>query len=67
MTDFTLHTNKVFSHDGLFHHAREVLHTWHQRAQERHELAQLTSRDARDIGLAPSQLEFEASKPFWRA
>ncbi|MEO8557833.1 MAG: DUF1127 domain-containing protein [Rhodospirillales bacterium] len=67
MSDFTLHTNKVFSHEGLFHHAREVFHTWQQRAQERHELTQLSSRDARDIGLTDSQLEFEANKPFWRA
>ena len=67
MSDFTLHTNKVLSHDGLFHTALDLLHTWQKRALERHELAQLTSRDARDIGLTDSQLEFEASKPFWRA
>lgn len=67
MTDFTLITNKVFSHEGLFHNALEVFHTWQKRAQERHELAQLSSRDARDIGLSEAQVEFEANKPFWRA
>jgi len=67
MTDFTLITNKVFSHEGLFHSALEVFHTWQKRSQERHELALLSSRDARDIGLSDAQLEFEANKPFWRA
>jgi uncharacterized protein YjiS (DUF1127 family) len=67
MSDVTLHTNKIFSHEGPFHAALEAVHTWHRRSQERTELAHLTSRDARDIGLTPSQLEFEASKPFWRA
>jgi uncharacterized protein YjiS (DUF1127 family) len=67
MSAITLNTNKVFSHEGPFHAAFEVLHTWQKRAQERHELVQLTDRDARDIGVTPSQLEFEASKPFWRA
>jgi len=67
MSDFTLSTNKVSSHEGPFHAALEILHTWQKRAEERHELARLTTRDARDIGLTESQLEFEASKPFWRA
>jgi uncharacterized protein YjiS (DUF1127 family) len=67
MSDFTLHTNKIFSPEGRFHAALEVFHTWQRRAQERSELVHLTNRDARDIGLTESQLEFEASKPFWRA
>jgi uncharacterized protein YjiS (DUF1127 family) len=67
MTDFTLITNKVFSHEGVLHNLVDAVHTWQKRAHERHELAQLTSRDARDIGLSQSQIEFEASKPFWRA
>jgi uncharacterized protein YjiS (DUF1127 family) len=66
MSDFTLSTNKVFSHEGRLHGALALLHTWQRRAQERTELAQLSSRDARDIGLTDSQIEFEASKPFWR-
>lgn len=40
---------------------------WRKRAQAREELSHLTERDARDIGLTAAQVEFEASKPFWRA
>ena len=40
---------------------------WRKRARAREELSHLTERDARDIGLTAAQVEFEASKPFWRA
>lgn len=40
---------------------------WQKRARARAELAQLTERDARDMGLTAAQVEFEASKPFWKA
>ncbi len=66
MSDFTLGTDKVFSHEDRVHGALALLQTWQRRAQERSELARLSSRDARDIGLTDSQIEFEASKPFWR-
>lgn len=66
MSDFTLATNKVFSHEGPLHGVLELLHTWQKRAHERHELAQLSGRDARDMGVTQSQIEFEANKPFWR-
>ena len=39
---------------------------WRKRARAREELSHLTERDARDIGLTAAQVEFEASKPFWR-
>jgi uncharacterized protein YjiS (DUF1127 family) len=41
--------------------------SWRRRARDRAELAQLTARDARDLGLDPGVISFEASKPFWRA
>ena len=44
-----------------------VVAEWRKRARARKELAQLTERDARDMGLSVSQIQFEASKPFWRA
>ena len=34
--------------------------------RERRELAQLDSRSLRDLGLSEGQIQFEASKPFWR-
>ena len=40
---------------------------WRQRARERNELAQLTARDARDLGIDPGLVSYEASKPFWKA
>ncbi len=44
-----------------------VVAEWQKRARARNELAHLTERDARDIGVTAAQIEFEASKPFWRA
>ena len=53
---------------------RQRLAVWGQRRRERRNLAWLLERgdvlldrDLRDIGLSRSQLDFEASKPFWRA
>jgi uncharacterized protein YjiS (DUF1127 family) len=43
-----------------------VVAEWRKRAKARAELAHLTERDARDIGLTAAQIEFEASKPFWK-
>lgn len=43
-----------------------VIAEWRKRAQARSELAHLTERDARDLGLTAAQVEFEASKPFWK-
>jgi len=40
---------------------------WRQRARDRAELAQLTARDARDLGIDPGVINYEVSKPFWRA
>jgi uncharacterized protein YjiS (DUF1127 family) len=53
---------------------RHRLAVWSQRRRERRNLAWLLERgdvlldrDLRDLGLNRSQLDFEASKPFWRA
>jgi uncharacterized protein YjiS (DUF1127 family) len=40
---------------------------WRKRARERAEIARLSARDARDLGIDPGILAYEASKPFWRA
>ncbi|MCW5747285.1 MAG: hypothetical protein KIT36_13935 [Alphaproteobacteria bacterium] len=44
-----------------------TLHVWHRRARDRSELTRLTTRDARDLGLDPGVISYEANKPFWRA
>ncbi len=43
------------------------IETWHQRARQREELARLTMRDLRDLGITPSEALREVMKPFWRA
>jgi uncharacterized protein YjiS (DUF1127 family) len=44
-----------------------TLALWRKRARERTEIAKLSARDARDLGIDPGVLAYEASKPFWRA
>jgi uncharacterized protein YjiS (DUF1127 family) len=43
-----------------------VIGTWRQRSRERRELSLLDARSLRDLGLNPSNIQFEANKPFWR-
>jgi uncharacterized protein YjiS (DUF1127 family) len=40
---------------------------WQQRSLGRRELANLTERDLRDIGITRGEAEAEANKPFWEA
>ena len=40
---------------------------WQQRSAGRRELANLTERDLRDIGITRNEAEAEANKPFWEA
>jgi uncharacterized protein YjiS (DUF1127 family) len=42
------------------------LRTFWQRAQQRHELAQLHDEQLRDVGLDRRTVERERRKPFWR-
>ncbi|MBV9834007.1 MAG: DUF1127 domain-containing protein [Alphaproteobacteria bacterium] len=43
-----------------------TLALWRKRARERAEIAKLSARDARDLGIDPGVLAYEANKPFWR-
>ena len=45
----------------------QVVSTWRGRARMRRELARLDHRMMRDLALNPGDIEFEISKPFWRA
>jgi uncharacterized protein YjiS (DUF1127 family) len=40
---------------------------WHERARQRHALAQLSDEHLRDIGISRSDARREACQPFWRA
>jgi uncharacterized protein YjiS (DUF1127 family) len=39
---------------------------WRRRARDRAQLAALSCRELRDIGLTRSDVACEATKPFWR-
>jgi len=42
------------------------LREWRLRIRTRRQILQLDARTIRDLGLSPSQIRFEAEKPFWR-
>jgi uncharacterized protein YjiS (DUF1127 family) len=44
-----------------------VIAEWRNRARSRYELANLSDRQLRDIGLSRYSANFESSKPFWHA
>jgi len=46
---------------------KRAIAEWRIRARSRHELANLSDRQLRDIGLSRYSANFESSKPFWRA
>lgn len=46
--------------------AGQLFATWQRRARDRRELASLDHRTMRDLGISPSDIRFEANKPFWR-
>ncbi len=43
-----------------------LLETWRERSRERAQLAGLSLRELRDMGLSPGDAREEAGKPFWR-
>lgn len=66
MADISLHYSSKAPLAGTFTAFSQILETWRRRAQERRELANLDYRTIRDLGLSPSEIRFEANKPFWR-
>ena len=44
-----------------------TLRLWRKRSIERSQLAQMSYRDLRDMGMSESDAHHELSKPFWRA
>jgi uncharacterized protein YjiS (DUF1127 family) len=45
---------------------RSLIRSWWRRAQERRQLAAMSERDRRDIGLTSLDVWRETNKPFWR-
>jgi len=66
MADISLHYSSKAPLAGTFTAFNQIFETWRRRAQERRELANLDHRTIRDLGLSPSEIRFEANKPFWR-
>jgi uncharacterized protein YjiS (DUF1127 family) len=46
--------------------AVDAVLTWHERAQERRQLMQLSDHMLRDIGISRAEALGEAEKPFWQ-
>ena len=67
MADISLHYTSKAPLAGTFTAFNQILATWRRRARERQELARLDQRTLRDLGLNPGDIQFEASKPFWRS
>jgi len=44
-----------------------LLRLWCERSRERHQLALLTDRELRDLGLTRIDAQQETRKPFWRS
>lgn len=51
---------------GVARRIADLLLTWHRRARQRRQLACLSDRMLRDIGLSRADVWTESSKPFWR-
>lgn len=66
MADISLHFSSKAPLAGTFTAFNQILATWRRRTRERHELAHLDHRTLRDLGMSPSEVQFEANKPFWR-
>ena len=56
---------------GVMHHALARIGSevaeWRRRSRDQRELAAMSDRSLRDIGLTRYDADWEARKPFWRA
>jgi len=67
MADISLHYSSKAPLAGTYTAFSQILANWRRRARERRELATLDRRTIQDLGLSPSDIQFEAGKPFWRS
>ncbi len=58
-------TRKTEPRTDLLLRASHLLGEWRARARDRRQLAGLTARELRDIGVSPGEAAMEAAKPFW--
>ena len=67
MADISLHYSSKAPLAGTYAAFGHILETWRRRVRERRELASLDHRTISDLGLSSGEIQFEASKPFWRS
>ena len=66
MADISLHYSSKAPLAGTYTAFNQILGTWRRRTRERRELASLDQRSLRDLGISPSEVQWEANKPFWQ-
>ncbi len=66
MANISLHYSSHAPLAGTFTAFGQIMAGWRRRAHERRELAKLDHRSLRDLGISPSEAQFEVNKPFWR-
>ena len=66
MAYLTLHRVTNYQPESTIGRLGAQLWLWRRRARERQQLAQLSERDLRDIGMSRGTVYAELQKPFWR-
>lgn len=67
MANISIHHSSQAPLASTFAGFGQILATWRERANQRRELANLDYRTMRDLGISPTDVQFEANKPFWRS
>lgn len=57
----------TLSVEGAFLSGKQLVKTWVRNSNGRKELAKLSPRILKDIGLDTYQVQIEINKPFWRS
>jgi uncharacterized protein YjiS (DUF1127 family) len=66
-TDISLKDINLKGLSTLIVKATDTVLDWQDRARQRRRLGEMDDHLLRDIGLSRADLEYESSKPFWRA
>jgi uncharacterized protein YjiS (DUF1127 family) len=65
--DISLKDIRLKGFSTLIVNAMDTVLDWQDRARQRRHLGEMDDHLLRDIGLSRADLEYESSKPFWRA
>ncbi len=66
MTDISLTPTRKILLTEILETVRPLYRRWRNRARQRAELARMSDREFRDIGISRARVWREVSKPFWR-